>query len=78
MEPLRAGQAVTYFDSQGTAHAATVVEPYARAALIACDMGNVTALRLQFEDPGQPFPYLSDADGGAITEQSFEGPIAEE
>ncbi|MHB8575368.1 MAG: hypothetical protein ACYDCQ_08555 [Dehalococcoidia bacterium] len=78
MEPLHPGQSVTYFDTAGATHSATVVEAYGAAALVSCDLGNLVARRLQFEDPGQPYPYITDADGGATTEMTFEAPVAEE
>lgn len=78
MEPLHVGQAVTYFDGQGVSHMATVIEPYGLAALVNCDLGNLVAPRLRFEDQSQAYPYITDADGASTTEQSFEAPVAEE
>jgi hypothetical protein len=78
MEPLQIGQTVTYVDTAGNPHIATVLEAYGQAALVACDIGNLVARRLRFEDPGQPYPYITDADGSTTTEAGFEAPVAEE
>jgi len=55
-----------------------MVEAHQNVALVSCDLGNLTATRIRFVDGAPRYPYIIDADGGAVTEATFDATVAEE